>query len=77
MKLASLGIALLKAGGILLACSCSAHVSEKEFYAAVQNAATQSRRKFKEIAKTGQPPDHPAVFKEARYLKAIYVSFSG
>jgi 23S rRNA (cytosine1962-C5)-methyltransferase len=75
-RLALLAIPLLTAGGILAACSCSAHVSEGEFFEAVTNAAGKSNSRFEEIARTKQPPDHPADLKEARYLKAIYLRFS-
>jgi 23S rRNA (cytosine1962-C5)-methyltransferase len=73
-RLAALGIEHLAPGGILVACSCSAHVSEEEFFEAVRIAAARSKRGFSEIARTGQPPDHPAAFKEAHYLKAIYLA---
>jgi 23S rRNA (cytosine1962-C5)-methyltransferase len=76
-KLARLGIQHLAPGGILVSCSCSAHVSAAEFFAVVNKSAAGSGRKFVVIETTGQPPDHPANFKEAEYLKAIYVRFSG
>jgi len=72
-KLAALGLRQLARGGILLACSCSAHVPAEPFFAAVRSAASASRRKFEEIASTRHPPDHPATFPEAEYLKAIYL----
>jgi len=74
-KLARLGIGHLTRGGILLACSCSAHVSEPEFFEVVRSAAAKSQRSFREIARTSQPPDHPALFQETKYLKAIYLQF--
>lgn len=74
-RLASLGMAKLAPGGILLACSCSAHVSDSEFYDTVRSAALKVRPRFTEIERRGQPPDHPASFEEARYLKAIYLRF--
>ena len=74
-KLAALAIATLEADGILLACSCSAHVTAEEFFGSVRAAAARSRRSFEEIATTRHPPDHPATFKEANYLKAIYLRF--
>lgn len=74
-RLVSLGIANLAPRGILLACSCSAHVSENEFYDAARSAAGAARPGFTEIARHGQPPDHPAAFEEAHYLKAIYLRF--
>ena len=32
-------------------------------------------RSFVELQTTGHPPDHPATFAEANYLKAIYLKF--
>jgi 23S rRNA (cytosine1962-C5)-methyltransferase len=74
-RLASLGIQHLAEGGILIACSCSAHVSVEEFFTAVRKAATASKREFRELETTGHAADHPATFKEAEYLKAIYLKF--
>ncbi len=71
-RLVSLGIERLTPGGILVACSCSAHVSAPEFFDAVRRSATRSGRKFRELQTTRHAPDHPATFKEAEYLKAIY-----
>ena len=75
VKLAALGITRLRRRGILVACSCSAHVSAQEFFAAAKKAAQASKRTFKVLQTTGHPPDHPATFAEAEYLKAIYVQF--
>jgi 23S rRNA (cytosine1962-C5)-methyltransferase len=75
--LASRGIAALRPGGILVAASCSAHVSADEFFGAVRDAAQQAGRKFEELATTGHPPDHLATFAEANYLKCIYLRFRG
>jgi 23S rRNA (cytosine1962-C5)-methyltransferase len=72
-RLMSLGIERLARGGILVACSCSAHVSAEEFFQTVRRSATKSGRKFEELKTTGHPPDHPATFKEAEYLKGIYL----
>lgn len=73
--LARLGIARLRPGGTLLAASCSAHVSREEFYEAIRVVARQSRRAFRELQTTSHPPDHPIGFKEAEYLKGIYLRF--
>jgi 23S rRNA (cytosine1962-C5)-methyltransferase len=75
-KLAGLGIQHLSPGGILVACSCSAHVSAEEFFDAVRLSAGRSARAFQEIQTTRHAPDHPATFKEAEYLKAIYLQFA-
>jgi 23S rRNA (cytosine1962-C5)-methyltransferase len=74
-KLASLGIQHLAPGGILVACSCSAHVTAEEFFDAVRRSAGKSARAFEEIQTTHHTPDHLATFKEAEYLKGIYLRF--
>jgi 23S rRNA (cytosine1962-C5)-methyltransferase len=72
-RLNSLGIQKLARDGILVAGSCSAHVSATEFFDAVRRAAAKSGRKFSEIKTSRHPLDHPASFKEAEYLKVIYL----
>src|SRR5207245_6835667 len=74
-KLASGGIQRLKHDGILAAASCSAHVSEGEFFTAVRQAAKASQREFSEWRTTSHGADHPAAFPEAHYLKCIYLKF--
>jgi 23S rRNA (cytosine1962-C5)-methyltransferase len=71
-RLAGLGLGRLAPGGILAACSCSAHVRAEEFFGAARKAVARSGRPARELQTTGHPPDHPAVFDEARYLKAIF-----
>jgi 23S rRNA (cytosine1962-C5)-methyltransferase len=75
-KLNSLGIQKLSLDGILVAGSCSAHVSAPEFFDAVRRAAMKSGRKFSELKTLRHPPDHPGTFKEAQYLKVIYLKFA-
>jgi 23S rRNA (cytosine1962-C5)-methyltransferase len=72
-KLAANGIRALRHDGILIAASCSAHVSAKEFFEAVRLAARNFGRTFAEIETTGHPSDHPATFAEANYLKCIFL----
>lgn len=74
-RLANLGLTHLNPGGILLACSCSAHVTAEEFFGAIRHAASKSGRKFHELETTRHAPDHHATFKEAEYLKGIYLKF--
>jgi 23S rRNA (cytosine1962-C5)-methyltransferase len=74
-RLTRSAIELLAPNGILVACSCSAHVSPPEFLESVRNAATKSGRPFAELQTTGHAADHPATFTEANYLKAIYLRF--
>ncbi len=72
-RLVSSALKHLSPAGILVACSCSAHVSSEEFFAVVRRAASKSGRKSTELETTFHAPDHPATFKEAEYLKAIYL----
>ena len=74
-RLALSGIRLLRPDGILVAASCSAHVSSAEFFDAVCRAAQESGRKFAEMETTRHPSDHPATFKEGQYLKCIFLRF--
>jgi 23S rRNA (cytosine1962-C5)-methyltransferase len=71
-RLVGMGLARLAPGGVLAACSCSAHVSADQFFGAARKAAARSARPMRELQTTGHPPDHPAAFKEAHYLKAIF-----
>ena len=61
----------LRPGGILVAASCSAHVSAEEFYGAVEEALRENGRPFRELWRSGHALDHPARFREAEYLKAV------
>ncbi|KAK3267908.1 hypothetical protein CYMTET_23561 [Cymbomonas tetramitiformis] len=72
-KLASSGAKLTGKGGILISASCSAHIKADDFFDMVHAALKASGRKFKELQRTGQPGDHPAIFQESKYLKCIYV----
>lgn len=74
-KLNANAIRLLRPGGILVAASCSAHVTESEFYESVRAAARRSGRGFVEMETRGHAPDHVATFPEAQYLKCLYLRF--
>ncbi len=74
-KLVSAAIDRLSGNGILVAASCSAHVSAEEFFDVVRRSARNSGRSFAEMMTTGHAPDHAAAFKEAEYLKCIYLRF--
>jgi 23S rRNA (cytosine1962-C5)-methyltransferase len=75
-RLATLGIARLAPGGILVAGSCSAHVPAEEFFEVIRRAAAKLERKFVELKTLRHPPDHTATFKEGEYLKVIYLRFA-
>src|SRR5258706_339291 len=76
-RVAGDSLARVRPGGVLLAASCSAHVSTEEFYGLVRQAVHASGRRAEEFATTGHAPDHPATFPEARYLKGIYFRLGG
>jgi len=67
----------LRPGGLLVAASCSAHVTPEAFFERVWRAVTPSGVRAEVVAKTGQPADHPATFPEARYLKCVSVRVGG
>lgn len=75
VRLNSRAISMLESGGILLAASCSAHVGEGEFFRLVEQAAESSGRRWKELWRSEHAEDHPANFREARYLKALCIEF--
>lgn len=65
----------LRRNGILVAASCSAHVSAEEFEGLIEKVANRSGRSSKPLWKHAHAEDHPASFAEARYLKAIALKF--
>jgi 23S rRNA (cytosine1962-C5)-methyltransferase len=65
----------LDAHGMLVAASCSAPVSARDFFGLAREAARQSGRGFEEWRATGHPRDHPVTFPEGEYLKCIYLKF--
>lgn len=68
-------IRLLRRGGVLVAASCSGHVSADEFFGAVRTAAKKSGRSFAELGTSFHAPDHHASFPEAQYLKCLCLKF--
>ena len=63
----------LNPNGMLVAASCSAHVSAVDFFGLAREAARQSGHGFEEWRTTGHAPDHPVTFAEGEYLKCIYL----
>lgn len=66
-------LALLRGNGILIAASCSAHVTAAEFFGLAREAARRTGRPFEEMKTTRHAADHPASFPEADYLKCVYL----
>ena len=72
-RLAAAAMQRLSKNGILVAASCSAHVSEEDFFETIRTTGKKSGRNFSELKTTGHPKDHEANFLEANYLKCIYL----
>mgnify|MGYP006429128889 FL=1 len=70
-RLAELGVQLVVPGGRLFSASCSAHISAKEFYKAVNYGVGFANKRIQEITKTRHALDHPVKFKECEYLKSL------
>jgi len=71
-KLAASCLRRLNPGGVLVAASCSAHVTEQEFFDAVM-AAAQDHGPWRELWRSGHALDHVITFREARYLKCLAI----
>ena len=69
---------MLGTGGILVACSCSFHVSAADFQEVVADAARDAHRSLRLLESRGQSKDHPVLLNvpETSYLKCLifYVS---
>jgi 23S rRNA (cytosine1962-C5)-methyltransferase len=68
-------LAVLRPGGFLVTCSCSARVSAEEFAGAVAQGAAKAKVDLQLVETRHQPPDHPVAlgFREGRYLKALFL----
>lgn len=64
---------LLHAGGVLITCTCSYHVSEELFLEIVNQAAIDAHRRVQVIEKRMQAADHPVLLgmPETYYLKCV------
>jgi 23S rRNA (cytosine1962-C5)-methyltransferase len=70
--LTQLALRLLEPGGTLVQASCSARVSEADFFAAVDAAADRNGVVLAEAVRTAHPLDHPVGFAQGAYLKAVF-----
>jgi len=69
-RIIQLGLRVLAPGGLLVAASCSAHVTALEFQELV--AEVLAVRGFRLLDFTGHALDHPVTFLEANYLKCWF-----
>lgn len=69
-----LGMQAVKPGGILLTCSCSGLISERDFLSILTRSAAEAGVVLQIFKITGASSDHPfsTVFPEGRYLKAVF-----
>ncbi|MBI2892630.1 MAG: class I SAM-dependent rRNA methyltransferase [Deltaproteobacteria bacterium] len=65
--------ALVAEGGILVAASCSSHVTEAAFLGTAAGAAAAAGKLLQIVELRGAGPDHPVIvsFPEGRYLKVL------
>lgn len=73
-KLNELAMRSLPAGGLLLTCTCSGHVTPPDFHRMLTDAAFRAGRTLQIVETRGQAPDHPtlAAWPEGRYLTAVF-----
>ena len=64
---------LLNAGGVLITCTCSYHVSEDLFLEILDHAANDAHRRVQIVEKRMQASDHPVLLgmPETYYLKCV------
>ena len=69
------GAQLVKPGGLLVTCSCSAAMKASDFVRAVNEGVRMAKREAILVAHGGQGPDHltPLAFPEGRYLKTLFL----
>lgn len=70
-----LAIEKLPPNGLLLTCSCSAHLTAEDFRFMLSEAAARANRRIQIIETFGHGIDHPELpaFKESSYLKCFFV----
>jgi 23S rRNA (cytosine1962-C5)-methyltransferase len=66
-------LALVAAGGLYLAASCSSHVRMADFLDSLREGARREKRVLQLLEQTGAPFDHPRLlaFPEGDYLKVV------
>jgi 23S rRNA (cytosine1962-C5)-methyltransferase len=66
---------LLRPGGRLVTCSCSAHMQRADFERVVAEAAADAGRIARIVDRRGAAPDHPTLLgaPETDYLKVLFI----
>ena len=75
-RLNQLALRVLRAGGILVSCSCSHHLAAAELRRLVYNAARRNGRWMRLLGVGGQAADHPVhpAMPETDYLKCVFAA---
>jgi len=73
-RINELGLRLLSPDGLLVAGSCSMHLSRADLMSAMQQAAVRANCQIRVVEQGAQGPDHPIhpAIPETEYLKAIF-----
>lgn len=73
-RINELGLKLLKSGGLLVAASCSMHLSRADLMDAMQQAAVRAGCQLRVVEQGAQGPDHPIhpAIPETEYLKVVF-----
>ncbi len=71
----TLGMKVVRPGGLLLTCSCSGLVSPRRFVDTLFTAGRQAGRRLQMLRQSGAGPDHPVMLEcpESAYLKAVWL----
>lgn len=74
VDLNTLGMSVVKPGGLLLTCSCSGMVSGDDFFRILRGAANRNGRQLQILEEIGAAADHPVMANcpESKYLKAFW-----
>jgi 23S rRNA (cytosine1962-C5)-methyltransferase len=73
-RLTELSLRLLGPGGTLVQASCSARVTEADFFGTVDAAAERSGIVLADALRTAHAVDHPVGFPQGGYLKAVFAT---
>ncbi len=78
-RLNQLALRVLRAGGILVSCSCSQPLAAGDLRRVVYNAARKQGRWMRVLAMGGQAADHPVhpAIPETEYLKCVFAAVGG
>ena len=77
-KLNRNALRLIADGGLLVTASCSARISQEDFFQIIRRAAAGARVRTRLLAYNLHPADHPIdpAFPDGRYLKCIFAQVS-